>query len=57
MTIALIVVGVLVVAFVAFEVALRLLARRERSRFDNLPPAAQRKYQESLHKAQAYSNS
>ena len=53
MTIALIAVGTLVAVSVAFEVVLRFLARRARSRFDNLPPSAQCKYQESLHKAQA----
>ena len=57
MTIALIVVGALVAIFIAVEIVLRLLARRERKRFDNLPPDEQRKYQESLHKSQSYSNS
>ena len=57
MKIALIAVGVLVVIFIAAEVVLRLVARRERSRFDILPPDQQRKYQESLYKAQTYFNS
>ena len=57
MTIALIVVGALVAIFIAVEIVLRLLARRERKRFDNLPPDEQRKYQEDIHKSQSYSNS
>ena len=57
MTIALIVVGALVAIFIAVEIVLRLLACRERKRFDNLPPDEQRKYQEDMHRAQAHSNS
>ena len=57
MIVALIAIGIVVVIFIAVEVVLRLIARRERKRFDNLPPAAQRKYQESLHKSQSYLNS
>ena len=57
MIIALIVVVAIVAIFIAVEIVLRLLSRRERKRFDNLPPDEQRKYQESLHKAQAHSNS
>ena len=57
MAIALIATTAIVVIFIAVEVALRLLARRERERFDNLPHDEQRKYQDSLHKAQSYSNS
>ena len=53
MTIAIIAVGALVAIFIAVEVVLRLIVCRERKRFDNLPPAAQRKYQESLHKSQS----
>ena len=57
MTIALIAVGALVAIFIAVEVVLRLLARRERSRFDKMTPDQQRKYQEDMHKSQSYSNS
>ncbi len=57
MTIALIAIGVPVAIFIFVGVLLRLIARRERKRFDNLPPDAQRKYQEATHKAQTHSNS
>ena len=57
MTIALIAVGALVAIFIAVEVVLRLIARRERQRFDSMPPDEQRKYQEDMHKSQSYSNS
>ena len=57
MKIALIVIGAIIAIFISVEVVLRLIARRERKRFNNLPPAAQREYQESLRKAQSYSNS
>jgi hypothetical protein len=57
MTIAIIAVGALVAIFIAVEVVLRLIARRELASFSALSPAAQRKYQESLHKSQSYSNS
>ena len=57
MEIALIAVGAIVAILIAVEVVLRLVARRERSRFDTMPPDQQRKYQEDMHKAQAYSNS
>ena len=57
MEIALIAVGAIVAIFIAAEVVLRLIARRARSLFDNMTPDEQRKYQESLYTAQAYSNS
>ena len=57
MKIALIVIGVIVAIFIAFEVVLRLIARHERTRIGNLPPDEQRKYQEGMHKSQSYSNS
>ncbi len=57
MTIALIAVGAIVAIFIDVEVVLRLIARCELARFSTLSPAAQRKYQESLHKSQSYSNS
>jgi len=57
MKIAIIVIAVVVVVVIGIDIVLRLIARCERKRFDNLPPDEQRKYQESLHKAQAHSNS
>ena len=51
MTIALIAVGAIVAIFIAVEVVLRLIARRERQRFDALPPDEQRKEQERMYKA------
>ena len=57
MTIALIAIGAILAIFTVAEVVLRLIARCELARFDTLSPAAQRKYQESLHKSQSYSNS
>ena len=50
-------IAALIAIAVAFEVMLRLIARRERTRFDSLPPAAQRKHQEEMYKAQAKANS
>ena len=55
--IALIAVGAIISIFIAAEVVLRLIARRERSRFAKLPPDKQRKYQEDMYRAQAHSNS
>ncbi len=57
MTIAIIAVGALVAIFIAVEVVLRLVARRERQRFEKMTPDEQRKEQERLYKAQAHSNS
>ena len=51
MIIALIVVGVIVVAAIAFSVWSRIAYRRWRKRFDSLPPDEQRKEQERLYKA------
>lgn len=51
MKIALIVIGVIVIAFVAIEVVGRIVARRARARFDGLPPDEQRKEQARLYKA------
>ena len=48
--IALIIIGTIIAIFIAVEVVLRLIARRERKRFDNLPPDEQRKEQERLYK-------
>ena len=55
--IAIIAVGALISIFIAAEVVLRLIARREHTRFTKLPPDQQRKYQGSLYKAQTYFNS
>lgn len=52
MTIAIITIGVIVAIFIVAEVVLHLVARRERTRVDNLPPAEQRKYQEQMYKQQ-----
>ncbi len=52
MEIALIVVGVIVVAAIAFSVWSRIAYRRWCRRFDALPPDEQRKEQERLYKAQ-----
>ena len=52
MKIALIVIGVIVIAFVAIEVVGKMVARRAKARFDALPPDEQRKEQERLYKAQ-----
>ena len=51
MTIALIAVGALVAIFIAVEVVLRLIARRERQRFEKMTPDEQRKEQERMYKA------
>ena len=40
-----------------FDDKVLLITERVKQRFDNLSPAAQRKYQESLRKSQSYSNS
>lgn len=50
MKIALIVVGVIVVAAIAFSVWSRIAYRRWRKRFDSLTPDEQRKEQERLYK-------
>ncbi len=55
--IAIIAAGAIISIFIAAEAVLRLIARREHSRFAKLPPAQQRQYQESLCKAQTYFNS
>ena len=57
MKIALIAIDTIVAIFVAFEVVLRIIARHEHKRFDAMSPADQRKYQEDMHKSQAFSNS
>ena len=57
MTTALIAIGAIVAIFIAVEVVLRFIASGELARFSTLSLAAQRKYQEDMHKSQSYSNS
>ena len=57
MAIALIFIAALIAIAVTFELMLCLIACHERNRFDSLPPAVQRKYQEDMYKAQAMANS
>ena len=52
MTIALIAVGALVAIFIAVEVVLRLIARRERQRFEKMTPEERFKYQNEMRKRQ-----
>ena len=52
-----IIIGTIIAIFIAVEVVLRLIAFREHNRFDKMPPDAQRKYQEDMHKSQTYHNS
>ena len=52
MKIALIIVGAIVVAFVAIEVIGKVVSRRAQARFNAMTPEEQRKEQERLYKAQ-----
>lgn len=52
MKIALIAVGVVVIAAIAFSVWSRIASRRWRKWFDSLSPEEQRKEQERMYKAQ-----
>ena len=54
MKVALIVIGVIVVAAIAFSVWSRIAHRRWRKWFDSLPPDEQRKEQERLYKVEAW---
>jgi len=51
------IVAVLVVGAVAFELVGWLTERKARERFEKMTPEEPRKYQEDMHKAQAYHNS
>ena len=51
MKIALIIIGVIVLAAIALSLWSRIACRRWRRRFDALPPDEQRKEQERLYKA------
>lgn len=51
MKVTMIVVGVIVVAAIAFSLWSRIASRRWRKWFDSLPPEEQRKEQERLYKA------
>ena len=61
MNIALIVVvgsvALIVVGAVVFEIVGWLVERKARARFEKMTPEEQRKYQEDMHKSQAYHNS
>ena len=57
MKIALIIIGVIVVAGIALEIASKISAKREKTRWDKLSPDEQRKEQEAAYRQQAYSNS
>ena len=52
MKIALVIIGVLAIAFLALELVCRLVAKRSRENFDKLSPEEQRKYQEKMYKRQ-----
>ncbi len=53
-----IVIMVLIVAgVVAFEIRDSTCARKDRKHFEQMTPEEQRKYQEAMHKVQAWSNS
>ena len=57
MKLAIIIAAAVVAAAVVFEVVLRIIARRERKRFESMSPAEQRKHQEKMYKSQAHANS
>ena len=50
MKIVLIAIALLVVACVVFEIVSKIVAKREKARWDKLPPDEQRKEQERLYK-------
>ena len=54
MKIALIIVGAIVLAAIAFSIWSRLAYRRWRRRFDSLPPDEQRKEQERMYKVKEW---
>ena len=57
LVIAAIVAAVLVVGIAVYELVCWLVDQSARDRFDSMSPEEQRKYQEDMHKAQAYHNS
>ena len=56
MKIALIIIGVIVLACIAIEIAGKISAKREKARWDKLTPDEQRKEQEAAYRQQAFSN-
>ena len=48
---------VVVLGVAAFELVGWLVERKARARFEKMTPDEQRKYQEDMHKSQAYHNS
>lgn len=52
MKIALIVIGVIAIAGVAFEIVGSIIAKRAKSRFDKMSPEEQRRHQEQMYKRQ-----
>lgn len=50
MKIILIILAVIAVASVVIEIVSRVVARREKARFDKMSPDEQRKYQEQMYK-------
>jgi len=52
MKVALIIVGAVAIAGIAFEIVGNLIAKRARARFDRMPPDAQRKEQERMYRRQ-----
>ena len=57
MKIALRVIGVIVLACIAIEIASKISAKREKARWDKLSPEEQRKEQEAAYRQQAFRNS
>ena len=51
MRIALIAIGVIILACVVFEVVGHVVSKRARARFDKMSPDEQRRYQEAAYKA------
>lgn len=54
MKIALIIIGVIVLACIAIEIASKISAKREKARWDKLSTEEQRKEQEAAYRQQAY---
>ena len=56
MKLALIIIGVLVVAGIAFKIYSRIAEKREKARLHKLTPDEQRKEQEAAYRQQAYNS-
>lgn len=52
MKVIIIILAVIAVASVVIEIVGRVVARREKARFDKMSPDGQRKYQEQMYKRQ-----